>query len=290
MSRCFPTSCHGTMTQPFPRCRYCFYLVCVILCWNFTNSWRQGISFHRQMDKTHRVRVSLWHQRLIRVSPMKPASYTPFPIFSLSSSSTDTVSNEMEVTPPLSNAQVTTTNHMRPTRIEKASIYLDHRYTVEEARIHWRDHEHLLTIGSSGVKDSHKNSTHDLTNGHNYVKIKIATDKLNATAIAFDVVADERLVDKVHIVEIRPKGFLVARNNPLPVKHRKQDSGPTHRSSNGGSPTNKKPKAANKGHTQKQKSESIKNDAKSIEDKVKARKSVKAVNPPRSGRKPRPGR
>jgi RNA-binding protein YhbY len=179
------------------------------------------------------------------------------------------------------------------------SLFLDHRYTRQEASLLWRDHEHLLTIGSSGVRDSHRNSTHDLTNGHNFVKIKVATDKLNATAIALEIVSDERLQKKIHIVEVRPKGFLVARNDPLaakktvPARDKSLDSqAPTSqkRSSSSKLTQNRDKKFAFPTRGFKKIKSGFSDTLTSGKGTAKMLRKTTVVNPPRSGRKPRPGR
>eukprot|EP01039_Chlorochromonas_danica_P006970 gene6970-7711_t len=85
------------------------------------------------------------------------------------------------------------------------------RYSEEDLEKMWRDHDFLLTIGSNGVSPSHGSSLKDLISHHSVVKVKLASDRLNPLDISKQLLAVSNLQDVVEILEIRRRGFSLAK-------------------------------------------------------------------------------
>ena len=69
----------------------------------------------------------------------------------------------------------------------------------------------LLTIGSAGVQQSHINSLSDLLSSHERVRVKLASDKINARSAAEEFLKSSTLIDKIVLLEVRKQGFMVGR-------------------------------------------------------------------------------
>lgn len=68
----------------------------------------------------------------------------------------------------------------------------------------------LLTVGKSGVQDSHINSLNELLNSHERVRVKIASDKMNITETANRFMSSP-LLSKSVLLDIRKTEFMVGR-------------------------------------------------------------------------------
>ena len=84
-------------------------------------------------------------------------------------------------------------------------------YDVVDLERWWKESDPLLTIGSSGVTPTHLNSLSNLLEQHEFVKVKLASDKINASKIAQTVVNCDELAAKIILLEIRSKGILLGR-------------------------------------------------------------------------------
>lgn len=84
-------------------------------------------------------------------------------------------------------------------------------YEDSEINEWWKKRDPLLTIGSGGVNPSHINSLEQLVDQHNYVRVKLATDKINPHDIARKFVESEKLNGKIELLEVRKKGFMVGK-------------------------------------------------------------------------------
>lgn len=68
----------------------------------------------------------------------------------------------------------------------------------------------LLTVGKSGVQDSHINSLNELLNSHERVRVKIASDKMNITETANRFMSSPLLSASV-LLDVRKTEFMVGR-------------------------------------------------------------------------------
>ena len=68
----------------------------------------------------------------------------------------------------------------------------------------------LLTVGKSGVQDSHINSLNELLNSHERVRVKIASDKMNITETANRFMSSP-LLSKSVLLDVRKTEFMVGR-------------------------------------------------------------------------------
>ena len=66
----------------------------------------------------------------------------------------------------------------------------------------------LLTIGRSGVQESHVKSLEELLKSHERVRVKIASDKMNITEIANRFVASPQLSNS-QLLTIRQTEFMI---------------------------------------------------------------------------------
>ena len=90
-------------------------------------------------------------------------------------------------------------------------MYTNPDFSKDDIKQMWNSMEPLMTIGTSGVKDSHVNSLTDLTKHHSLVRIKLASDKIDAIQVANQFVLHEKLLVKLILIEVRKRGFLVKR-------------------------------------------------------------------------------
>jgi RNA-binding protein YhbY len=68
----------------------------------------------------------------------------------------------------------------------------------------------LLTIGSKGVTKSQINSLSELLKQHKRVRVKMANDKMDTKTISNEMINDEILLNKVDILQIRSREFMVS--------------------------------------------------------------------------------
>ena len=88
------------------------------------------------------------------------------------------------------------------------------KYPESELNRWWVDlGKPLLTIGSSGIQQSHVNSLCDLLSHHERVRIKLASDKLSSVLIAAELFKFDSLVNKAELLECRHRGFMIGRLN-----------------------------------------------------------------------------
>lgn len=91
-------------------------------------------------------------------------------------------------------------------------------YSQAELDVAWRNNDQLLSIGGPGVTIKHINSLHEQLGYHNYVKVKVISDKMNVTAIAERFLNDTRITQIGVLLERRPRGLLFGRQELLPDK------------------------------------------------------------------------
>lgn len=82
----------------------------------------------------------------------------------------------------------------------------------------WETTDNLLTIGASGISLSHINTIVENAASHNFVKVKLASNRYSSMAIANTCMQDERLQNTVEVVEVRERGFLLRRLHLLPSR------------------------------------------------------------------------
>lgn len=73
----------------------------------------------------------------------------------------------------------------------------------------WKDKDHLITIGSAGLTVKLANSIKELVGHHGSIKVKLASDKLDAAAIANEFIASDAAEGKFKILGIRGKYIAV---------------------------------------------------------------------------------
>jgi RNA-binding protein YhbY len=73
----------------------------------------------------------------------------------------------------------------------------------------WQSTDHLLTIGSAGLTTKHINSLKNLVQEHGWVKVKLASNKINAKEIADGVVQSDALAGLVKLLAVRGRFFAV---------------------------------------------------------------------------------
>lgn len=76
----------------------------------------------------------------------------------------------------------------------------------------WKDlGKALMTVGSKGVTDSHVRSLKDLLGQHQRVRVKFATDKVDALALAEALVGAGPLKGQAELLVVKPRGLMVGR-------------------------------------------------------------------------------
>jgi RNA-binding protein YhbY len=73
----------------------------------------------------------------------------------------------------------------------------------------WQTTDHLLTIGSAGLTAKHINSLKNLVQEHAWVKVKLASNKMDTTGVAESVVQCEALAGTVKLLGVRGRFFAV---------------------------------------------------------------------------------
>lgn len=91
-------------------------------------------------------------------------------------------------------------------------------YPSSELKKGWETTDNLLTIGASGISLSHINTIVENAASHNFVKVKLASNRYSSMAIANTCMQDERLQKAVEVVEVRERGFLLRRLTLLPSR------------------------------------------------------------------------
>lgn len=91
-------------------------------------------------------------------------------------------------------------------------------YPSSELKKGWETTDNLLTIGASGISLSHINTIVENAASHNFVKVKLASNRYSSMAIANTCMQDERLQKTVEVVEVRERGFLLRRLHLLPSR------------------------------------------------------------------------
>ncbi|RYY82151.1 hypothetical protein EON63_13900 [archaeon] len=82
------------------------------------------------------------------------------------------------------------------------------KLSSDEAFKHWKEHDFLMTIGSQGVVATHANSLREMLQHHVFVKVKLATDKLDAHRVTAQLLELTTEKTDVEVVEIRKRGVL----------------------------------------------------------------------------------
>ena len=68
----------------------------------------------------------------------------------------------------------------------------------------------LLTIGSKGVTKSQINSLSELLKQHKRVRVKMANDRMDTKTISTEMINDDILLNKVDILQLRSREFLIS--------------------------------------------------------------------------------
>lgn len=66
----------------------------------------------------------------------------------------------------------------------------------------------LLTIGGKGVAPSHMSSLTNLLTEHEYVRVKLASDRLDARAISTQFMENELVAQTAELLEVRKRGLM----------------------------------------------------------------------------------
>ena len=84
-------------------------------------------------------------------------------------------------------------------------------YEAKDLNKLWNERDGLLTIGSSGVSQSHINSLFDLVSQHDIVRVKLASDKIDPFKVSDAFLTAATLVGRIDLLEVRRRGFMVRR-------------------------------------------------------------------------------
>lgn len=105
--------------------------------------------------------------------------------------------------------------------LQKTSLYTNPDVSRDVLKKLWLENDRLITVGSNGVTPSLQNSLNDFSNHHNIVKVKIASDIYPAMEITNKFMSEERISQKVDLLEVRTTGFMVRRKVELPPKQKR---------------------------------------------------------------------
>lgn len=89
--------------------------------------------------------------------------------------------------------------------------WMNEKYPANQLEKWWGSIDPLLTVGMKGVQPSHVNSLAELLKQHDRVRVKLASDKLNAIEISKSFVDSESLSGTAELLFVRRKGFMVGR-------------------------------------------------------------------------------
>ena len=82
-------------------------------------------------------------------------------------------------------------------------------YEAAQLEAWWRGvPKSLLTVGGKGVKTSHASSLANLLQSHDHVRVKVASDRLDALLIAQELAVHELVAAKGELLECRKKEFM----------------------------------------------------------------------------------
>lgn len=84
-------------------------------------------------------------------------------------------------------------------------------YEAKDLNKLWNERDGLLTIGSSGVSQSHINSLFDLVSQHDIVRVKLASDKIDPFKVSDEFLTAAALAGRIDLLEVRRRGFMVRR-------------------------------------------------------------------------------
>lgn len=84
-------------------------------------------------------------------------------------------------------------------------------YEAKDLNKLWNERDGLLTIGSSGVSQSHINSLFDLVSQHDIVRVKLASDKIDPFKVSDAFLTAATLAGRLDLLEVRRRGFMVRR-------------------------------------------------------------------------------
>jgi RNA-binding protein YhbY len=99
-------------------------------------------------------------------------------------------------------------------------------YSEVELLTFWKSVEPLMTVGASGVTPTLINALNHYSDHRNLVKVKVASDKFDSWNITQKFLEDPVLNQKVQLLEVRKRGFLVKRLVMLddkPKRKRRED-------------------------------------------------------------------
>mmetsp|Transcript_7956 Transcript_7956/g.17814 ORF Transcript_7956/g.17814 Transcript_7956/m.17814 type:complete len:132 (+) Transcript_7956:141-536(+) len=84
-------------------------------------------------------------------------------------------------------------------------------YPAEQLEAMWKDRDSLMTIGGAGVTATHINSLKNLLSEHPAVRIKLASNRIDAYAVSKLFMADEALDLKADLLEVRRTSLMFGR-------------------------------------------------------------------------------
>lgn len=120
----------------------------------------------------------------------------------------DVISTGKKRLPPLQSTPVN--------NVSIQPIWSNPSFSADQLKEFWNQNDPLMTVGAAGTTNSLLNSLNDLADHHNVVKVKFASDKINALETSEKFLSDERISKKVCLLEVRQRGFLVRRLQLLP--------------------------------------------------------------------------
>jgi RNA-binding protein YhbY len=77
--------------------------------------------------------------------------------------------------------------------------------------------KHFIAIGVNGATPKHINNLHELLKSHQRVRIKVATDKIDTREIIEKFTNDEIFQDKLEVLQIRGREFMMGYKPQLPL-------------------------------------------------------------------------
>ena len=101
---------------------------------------------------------------------------------------------------------------LKNVRMTNENRWQSDKYSVDELKEIWDSvDKSLLSIGSKGIQESHKNSLYELLQQHAVVKVKISSDRLNTLEMAKGFAQDEKIEEIAELLECRKREFMFKR-------------------------------------------------------------------------------
>lgn len=101
-------------------------------------------------------------------------------------------------------------SHSRSTRLYNfLAEWTNPNYPIGDIWELWKKNDHLITIGKEGLKPSHVSSFKQLIIAHEYLKVKILSERNNATEVCNRILQECGLSFNEKIITLRKNGFLI---------------------------------------------------------------------------------